>query len=288
MEFTNSSQFSHSYDSRNNLLKPNPGRDRQPRTRRNIAVVFSATLCLLTVVLYGVDYVLRPDQFPTRHIDVVGELVNTSSSQVVAAVAAVSDSNLFRVDVAKAAQAAQSIPWIEGATIRKKWPDTLEVQVNERVIRARWNDGQFVDQIGIAVSLPDFQDPSLPHLRGPEDATLELLEAYDKWSSSVAGMGLEVSAIQLSNRGSWEVTLNPASRLDGPQEAASKHSAIKVILGSSDIQNRSARFLKLYSQVFKPVHENVSVIDTRYPDGVSVVWKDSPPRMQGSLNIENS
>ena len=284
----NHMQFNNDRDHWPDFHIRNSRREKQLRLKRNIAVVLSTTLCLFTVVLFAVDYILQPERFPTKRIDVVGDLVNTSSSQVATAVAAVSASNLLRVDIAKAAQAAQSIPWVEGATIRRKWPDTLEVQVNERVIRARWNEDQFVDQIGIAVSLPDFEDPSLPQLSGPDDATLDLLDAYDLWNESAATIGLEVSAIKLSERGSWEIILNSVAGIGEWQEAVVEPSSIRVILGSSDIQNRSARFVNLYSQVFKPVHDKVAVFDMRYPDGVSVTWKDSPPQMKGSISIANS
>lgn len=270
------------------LHKQHSNREKKPKSGRRFTVVFSTVLCLFTIVLFGVDYVLQPEKFPTKHIDVVGNLTNISTSQVATAVAAVSARNILLVDIAKAAEAAQSIPWVEGATIRRKWPDTLEVKVNERVIRAHWNNDQFVDQIGSVVSLPNFKDSSLPHLSGPDDAIQDVLETYDIWNNAMSDMGLEVIAIDLSERGSWKISLNSVAGSEHYEKAAAESTSFKVILGSSDIQHRSKRFLKLYSQVFQPARESVAVIDMRYPDGVSVTWKDSPPQMQGTKTIANS
>ena len=86
----------------------------------------------------GVDYLLQPQRFPMKHINVEGELVNTHPSQIQKAIAqVVSSSNILRVDVSRAVDAAQALPWVENAQVNRKWPDTLEVRVNERVVRGR-------------------------------------------------------------------------------------------------------------------------------------------------------
>ena len=117
---------------------------------------------ILAVVLFagavfglGLDYLLHPQRFPLKHINVEGELINTHPSQVQKAIAQViSSSNILRVDVSKAVAAAQALPWVENARINRRWPDTLEVRVNERVISARWN---------VDLSLIHISEPTRPY-----------------------------------------------------------------------------------------------------------------------------
>ena len=260
----------------------------KPKRKRRTIVMFGSALCVFMVCLLGVDYVLQPQRFPTRHIDVIGNMPNSTSEQIVEAVAEVSASNILRVDIAKVAEAAESLPWVEDATIRRKWPDTLEVQINERVILARWNDTEYLDQLGTVISIPELSDSSLPHLQGPETTALKVLEAYQSWNRVVANVDLEIKSVRLSERGSWEISVSPFSLADGTIEPHVANEPIRVIVGNNDMPKRSKRFLKLYAEIFQPVHEQVAVIDMRYPDGVSVTWKDSPPKMLGSATIAKS
>ncbi len=267
------------------------GSVQQPKSRRKTTYLLSVVLCFFMLTLFGIDYVLQPQRFPTKHIDVIGNLANTSSSQVVAAVAKVSANNILRVDIAKAAEAAQSLPWVEGATIRRVWPDTLQVQVNERVIRARWNENEFLDQIGTPFSLPDFHDTELPSLIGPHDSAQAVLAAYVDWNRSLASVGLEIRSIKLTERGSWEMLVSQTINADGYagyDDQAISTSSLKVIVGSGNIVKSIERFFKVYSEVFEPVHDEVAIIDLRYPDGVSVTWKNAPPKITGSLTVSSS
>ncbi len=260
----------------------------KPKTKSKVVILFSSALCVFVVFLLGVDYVLQPQRFPTRNIDVIGNMANSTSQQVADAVAKVASNNILRVDIAKAAQAAQSLPWVEGATIRRKWPDTIEVQVNERRILSYWNDSEYLDQLGTIVSGLDLDDPSLPHLNGPDSAADEVLAAYRSWNKVVGNVDLEITSVQLTDRGSWEVSVSPLHSSAEVSDVDGQANSIRVIIGSENMPNRSKRFLKLYTELFQAVHEKVAVIDMRYPDGVSVTWKGAPPQMQGSTTIANT
>ncbi len=264
------------------------GHTASPRLNRKSIFMLATVLSVVMVFVFCLDFVLQQQRFPTRNIDVVGDLANTTSNEVAEAVAKVSAGNILRVDIARAAQAAQSLSWVEDATIRRKWPDTLEVQVNVRKVRARWNEDEYLDQFGNPFSLPSQIDRSLPLLRGPTVSAPEVLTAYETWSESVRKVGLKVQTIWLSKRGSWEIFVIPQKSAENFSEIAVEAEPIKVIVGSSDIKERSKRFLKLYAEIFHPVHEKVSVIDMRYPDGVSVTWRGSPPKMQGIQTIANT
>ena len=255
---------------------------------------------ILAVVLFagavfglGLDYLLHPQRFPLKHINVEGELINTHPSQVQKAIAQViSSSNILRVDVSKAVAAAQALPWVENAKINRRWPDTLEVRVNERVISARWNVDSWLDQTGFAVTLPDYSDESLPKLRGADGSEKEVLKKYRLFEKIVVKYGLTVMELSRSERGSWNVHLQAIN--SGAQETAladdqgTDRESFKVILGRNDPANRVERFGRLYSERFHTVADQISVVDMRYPDGVSVRWVDKTPRLNGVIKLKNS
>ncbi len=255
---------------------------------------------ILAVVLFagavfglGLDYLLHPQRFPLKHINVEGELINTHPSQVQKAIAQViSSSNILRVDVSKAVAAAQALPWVENAKINRRWPDTLEVRVNERVISARWNVDSWLDQTGVAVTLPDYNDESLPKLRGADGSQKEVLKKYRLFEKIVGKYGLTVMELSRSERGSWNVHLqainSEAQETALADDQGTDRESFKVILGRNDPANRVERFGRLYSERFHNVVDQISVVDMRYPDGVSVRWVDKTPRLNGVIKLKNS
>ncbi|MDE0309299.1 MAG: cell division protein FtsQ/DivIB [Acidiferrobacterales bacterium] len=251
-----------------------------------LAVVMSAG----AIFGLGVDYLLHPQRFPLKHINVEGKLVNTHPSQIQNAIAQViSSSNILQVDVSKTVAAAQALPWVENASISRRWPDTLDVRVSERVISARWNSDRWLDQTGVAVTLLNHADESLPVLRGENGSGKEVLNAYRKFEKIFRNYGLEVTELSRSARGSWDVELQAAESEPAPAgDLVAGANRIKVILGQIDPAARVERFGRLYSELLHDVAEQISVVDMRYPDGVAVRWIDEEPRLDGVIKLKNS
>ena len=275
--------------------RPNSAVSSDMARGRGVIVVSILAVVLFAGAVFGLglDYLLHPQRFPLKHINVEGELINTHPSQVQKAIAQViSSSNILRVDVSKAVAAAQALPWVENARINRRWPDTLEVRVNERVISARWNVDRWLDQAGVAVTLPDHTDESLPQLRGANGSEKEVLKKYRLFEKTVSKYGLTVMELSRSERGSWNVHLQAVK--NGEEETAladdqdADPKTIKVILGRNDPANRVERFGRLYSEQFHEVADQISVVDMRYPDGVSVRWVDKTPRLNGVIKLKNS
>ncbi len=273
-------------------VRPNSAISSDSNRGRGVIVVSILAVVLFAGAVFGLglDYLLHPQRFPLKHINVEGELVNTHPSQIQKAIAQViSSSNILRVDVSKAVAAAQALPWVENARISRKWPDTLEVRVNERVISARWNVGQWLDQAGVVVTLPNHTDESLPQLHGANGSEKEVLKTYRKFEKNFRKYGLKVMELSRSERGSWNVHLRAVEddeALVEGQDIVPK--TIKVILGRNDPVNRVERFGRLFSELFHDVADQISVVDMRYPDGVSVRWADKKPRLDGVIKLKNS
>ncbi len=258
------------------------------RLNRKRTFIFATVMTVIMLVMSGIDFVLQPNQFVTTNIDIVGDLGHSESDQLAATVAKISMGNILRVDITQAVEAAQSLSWVENATVRRKWPNTLEVQVNQRKIRARFNDNEYLDQFGTPFQSSTEVEQQLPHLSGPRNFAAEILTAYESWNTSVAHVGLNIQSLALSNHGGWEVVVSPMRRPNASADADVATTPITVRLGSGDINDRLRRFLKLYAEVFQSVHQNLAVIDLRYPDGVAVTWKGAVPVMKGSQSFANT
>ena len=80
------------------------------------------------LVLYGVLFtLLHLPVFPLREIRLGGELQHVTQEQVEAVVKKELKGNFFTLDLVSARHAFEKLPWVRGASVRRRWPDRLEV-----------------------------------------------------------------------------------------------------------------------------------------------------------------
>ncbi len=242
-------------------------------------------LCVIAMIGLGVDYVLQPQRFPTKQINIQGDLTYTEPVQIRRAIAKVASTNILRVDIAKAAQIAESLPWVDDVIVKRRWPDTIDVYVNERVMLAQWNENEWLDQVGTPVELLNVQNLDLPHLKGPKGSEQEMLANLQNWRAIFNAVGLKLVGLYKSKTNSWTVLLQndeimPPKTID-EVELESKPLEILVKLGSNDPRLQALRFSHLFSELLQPVSETISEVDMRYPDGISVLWVDGKSKLKG-------
>src|SRR5580765_9097874 len=82
------------------------------------------------LTFYGVLMVaMQLPVFPLREVDVTGQVTRTTRDQVHAIVVEQLRGNFFTLDLDTARAALQKLPWVRRATLRRHWPNRLEVEV---------------------------------------------------------------------------------------------------------------------------------------------------------------
>ena len=254
--------------------------------------ILAVFFCVVALLCLSVDFVLQPQRFPMKHINVEGDLLNAEPTQIRDAItSAVQSSNILRIDIAEVAAAAQENPWVENAQIKRRWPDTLVVYINERVIRSRWNDSMWLDQHGIAVEIPGFYDHALPHLKGPSGREQEVLAKYQSWRKLMQSYDLDIVELRNSKLNSWDLILEyTAMNTEGEDEEQSQTQTERfhLKLGIEKLQYKIDKFLNIYEKSLSQTVQYLSEIDMRYPDGVAIRWKDEPPQFNGLVELRNT
>jgi cell division protein FtsQ len=148
--------------------------------------------------------------------------------------------------------AAQRIPWVREATVRREFPDTIEVTFAAYQAFARWNDHELVSAAGEVFSAPGAGD--LPQLRGPAGSAGQVVREYPLVAAALAPVGSELKELALSPRGSWHATLA---------------SGLVLALGSGDWQPRARRFAQAWPQL-APEARASRYADLRYPGGFAL------------------
>jgi len=104
-----------------------------------------------------------------RHVSVEGS-VHTPASAVVAAAGVGSHPPLIEVNTAAAEAAVERLPWVARATVTRRWPDTLAIEVVERfpvAALAVAHGVVLVDADGRVLAAAPQSPAGLPLLAGP-------------------------------------------------------------------------------------------------------------------------
>lgn len=200
--------------------------------------------------------------FPLREIVIGGTVDNVTRNQVEQAARAALVGNFFTVDLDQVRNVFEKLPWVRQAEVRRRWPDTLELVIDEHVAVARWRraDGEtrLVNDRGEVFAAAS--DQQLPTFAGPEGSAAQLLARYREFSSGLAAVGRKPETLVLSNREAWQVELDDGLVVELGRDEA-KHS----------LAERMGRFVTWYRPALERTRlARVTVVDMRYPNGFAL------------------
>src|SRR5207237_5048747 len=127
--------------------------------------------------------------------------------------------------------AARRIPWVREATVRRRFPDAVEIAFEAHEPLARWSDEALVSVRG-EVFNAEFAG-KLPLLRGAPGAAGAMAREYPAIARALAPIA-NVNELRLSPRGAWEVVLD---------------SGLALPLGAGDIHGPLARFVRAWPRL---------------------------------------
>lgn len=216
---------------------------------RNIAnALFGLSLVL---VLYGaVRYVLQLPVFPLRAVELTAQPQRVPEEAIARAVREQLNGNFFTVDLDHTRQAFEKLPWVRKVSVRRKFPWTLQVEIEEQVTLARWNGTELVNTHGEVFAGKVEQE--LPAFIGQPDSSMQVTQMYAELSAALEPIGQHIVQISLSPRYAWQV------KLDG---------GMVLELGREEVQQRMARFVAVYPYSLASMARSVRRVDLRYRNG---------------------
>lgn len=173
-------------------------------------------------------------------------------------------------DVNLLQQAIEDLAWVNHASIRKQWPNTIKIFVVEHKAVAIWNGTSLLNQSG-ALFDPDatyLETLGLVKLYGPYEKRRYVLDTYKNIEPKFSHGELIIDSLVLNDRTAWQIILDNGIRLE---------------LGTDALEERIERFFGLYAQLGER-QEQVSYIDLRYDTGAAIGWTPEQDIIQESHN----
>jgi cell division protein FtsQ len=240
-----------------------PPRPTQSRSS-NIGLLRALTvLCaLLILAAVGLGVGLAFDKASARKIERVnleGALSFVTREEITAALAAEVATSLLAVDLASIKQVLEALPWIRKAEVRRQWPDTLHISLEEEIPIARWGAAQLLNQQGqVFQPATTLEQQALPQLSGPEHSELKVMNHYQEFNQLLYPLGVRIRDLTLKPNGSYELTLT---------------NGIEVKVGREDVLERLRRLVLFLESEQGRDLQNVQAIDLRYRSGLAVAWR---------------
>jgi len=202
--------------------------------------------------------------FPLREVVVANALDRVTPGEIASAARRSLSGNFFTVNLDSVRAALEKLAWVRRASVRRHWPDGIELTIEEQVAAARWQHGpgeaRLVNDHGEVFAVPEQPDQAaLPLLAGPEGSSAELLSRYREFSTMLSPLHRTLRLVALSPRQSWQLRLDDGLTLKLGRDHA-KHP----------IEERVRRFVGTYAEVESRVKVPIGVIDMRYPNGFAL------------------
>ncbi len=251
-----------------------------PILLRNLTIamlIIDAVLLFFGAAYYAIH---MPDSFPLRKVSLSIAPRQVDVDRVRQVIHETARGNLITVDIEGLRQALQQVPWVRSVSIRREFPDRLEVQLEEHQILASWNRQRWVNLQGEVFDLASDasshrgrstvgphgrgESADLPLLSGPEGTSEEVAQLYELFSVNLAALNLHISRLVMSPRYAWQM------RLD---------NGMVVELGREDVRQRLRRFVAVYPYGLDSssitlgngkLQDGIAYVDLRYRNGFAV------------------
>jgi cell division protein FtsQ len=221
----------------------------------NLAAGVLVGMAALGFAVAAVALLLRSPWFPVRYIEVAHALQKTGKGEIEAAARERIGGNFFAVAPADLRAGLEQLPWVRRASVRRVWPDRLEVALEEHVPLARWGDDALVNTHG--ERFYGSSDAELPRFFGPAGSELEVTRRYARFSDALAPLGGRLERVVLTPRYAWQLRLS---------------SGLQIMLGrdAEAAEARLRKFVEVYAGTLGRLERKHDYVDLRYPNGFAL------------------
>ncbi len=200
--------------------------------------------------------------FQLHQVVVDGRIEQVTLAQLEQATRIALTGNFFTIDLDGARAAYEKLPWVRRAEVRRRWPDALDLRIEEHEAVARWKqaDGESRLVNGYGEVFAAASETELPVFAGPEGSAPLVLARFREFERTLAALGRKPERVVLSSREAWQLRLDDGIVLELGRDEA-KHP----------LGERLARFVAYYRPARERARlEGVRVADMRYPNGFAL------------------
>ena len=234
-----------------------------PKVKFWMSLIGAALLIILLSMLV-VDHLYNPNNFNISKITLSGDAPHVDRDELKKSAIELIEGNYFSLNLQKLITALNTLPWVEQIRLRRQWPNTLSIHIEEHQPIALWGESRWLTTTGKLVSLPLPKNVILPQLNGPNNSIDLVWPKYRKWSDIFSRHGLQLASIDLNKQHLYTLTL----AYSVVQKGGTKD--FRMVLLESNADQQIDTFLTSYQQGLIGDTQQIKTVDLRYPSGFSI------------------
>jgi cell division protein FtsQ len=201
----------------------------------------------LVLMVYGaVHYLVHmPQLLPLHQVKLNAATERVDGMDVLQVVREKVQGNFFTVDIEQFRTALEQLPWVRGVQIRREFPGSLSVTIEEHQALANKQGEVFNAD----------SDATMPRFVGQAGDAALVTQQYAQFAQQLARIDLGIQQLDESPRHAWQLHLNNGMVLE---------------LGSEQMQQRLDRFVSVYPYSLAKMQGEVKAVDMRYRNGFAV------------------
>jgi cell division protein FtsQ len=164
--------------------------------------------------------------------------------------------------------AVAKLPWVENVSVKRVWPDAIDIRVSEKTAYARWGENSLITEQGVIFAPRNVdQFLMLPKISGPERQEKKVLEIMKGLITALADQSMVLTEFEINDRGSWKIRLA---------------NGIEILLGREEQLKKLQRFFGTLPVLGQAQVGAIAIADLRYPNGYAVTWRPETPEIDWS------
>ena len=242
------------------------------------------------VIVYAGSFIRDveiPEILPIEDVQVVGELKFLNKKAIEETVKRSVSGGYFTVDLTAVRDLLQYQPWVRSVSLRRVWPASITVTIEEQVPVAYWNDDGYINEAGEVFKPATVNTTlNLPKLSGPEGQHDNVWKFMNQLYQEMALLDYQVTRLKLDDRRAWQLVISTGPVSSSTAQADNEQD-IGVKLGRFDTQKRLQRFIGILPSLIASQSgesgsddgsmfgtDRIELIDMRYPNGFAVKMVD--------------
>lgn len=210
-------------------------------------------LLIIPLVIFLIQQSLIRSNFPINEIQIKNQYEKVDSLQVDLIIQQYLRGNFFGLDLNLTRNIFKKLPWVREVSVRRIWPDKIEISIEEHQVIARWGNVGLVNDKGEFFNAA-YQD-DLPYFWGPKNFVSEITQKYFEINKILSKELMQIGTISMSDRLSWEIQTD---------------NNIKIVLGRKDILKKITNFVEHYQTVLTEINNRIEYVDMRYKNGFAI------------------
>jgi cell division protein FtsQ len=232
----------------------------------NFAAALLAVVSVLLMLGSGIQWLLQHPIFNIQSITVQGEVSRNNAVTLRANVMPQLSGNFFTIDLKRARDAFEAVPWVRGAVVHRDFPNKLKAVLLEHEPMALWGDegsSKMVNQQSqvFEANVEEVDVDALPRLKGPDDQSDLVVRMFRDLVPIFKAVDMRIEQLELTPRGSWRVLTDGGAQLElGRGTEAEMVAQLKI-------------FFRTLSQITARYGRTPSALagaDLRHKDGYAV------------------